>query len=325
MDARTKVASMRRIKQIRINESMTASDLAREMGESGVLGAGRFSAAVDICSELFSDKRYTNILSVAGPLVPAGLRKIIRSLIYDRMLDAIVTTGANITHDLIEAVGYSHTVGESSANDSALRRRRIGRIYDIYINQRAYQKLEKETYKFLAKIDEQKRRNIGTYELLWEFGKQVKDNNSIVRTAQKKTVPIFCPGIYDSMLGMNLWTFSQTNTLVLNPFLDFSKLVDMSYEADKVGVIILGGGLPKHHVLAANILRGGVDAAIQITFDRPEAGGLSGAPLEEAISWNKIANSKNLATVIGDATIIFPMMVLAAIQRTSKRRFSRAE
>jgi deoxyhypusine synthase len=118
---------------------------------------------------------------------------------------------------------------------------------------------------------------------------------------------------------MDLWTFSQLNTLMINPFLDFSKLVDMSYEADRVGVIILGGGVPKHHVLAGNILRGGVDAAIQITLDRPEAGGISGAPLEEAISWGKIANKGDLATVIGDATMVFPMLVLAALQRKPKR------
>lgn len=310
---------MRRIKQMKVHAGMSASDLAQEMSEAGVLVAGRFSAAVDICSELFSNRQYTNILSLAGPLVPAGLRQIVRDLLQARMLHAVVTTGANVTHDLIEALGYGHTVGQSTADDSALRRRRIGRIYDIYVSQRAYEKLEKEAYRILGEIDKEKRKNISTYELLWEFGKRVRDDNSIIRTAQQKNIPIFCPGIYDSMLGMNMWTFSQTNKLVINPFLDFSKLVDLSYEANKVGAIILGGGLPKHHVLAANILRGGVDAAVQITFDRPEAGGLSGAPLEEAISWNKIVDKRNLATVIGDATIVFPIMVLAALQRRLKK------
>jgi deoxyhypusine synthase len=304
---------------MKVHAGMSASDLAQEMSEAGVLGAGRFSAAVDICSELFSNRQYTNILSLAGPLVPAGLRQIVRDLLQARMLHAVVTTGANVTHDLIEALGYGHTVGQSTADDSALRRRRIGRIYDIYVSQRAYEKLEKEAYRILGEIDKEKRKNISTYELLWEFGKRVRDGNSIIRTAQQKNIPIFCPGIYDSMLGMNMWTFSQTNKLVINPFLDFSKLVDLSYEANKVGAIILGGGLPKHHVLAANILRGGVDAAVQITFDRPEAGGLSGAPLEEAISWNKIVDKRNLATVIGDATIVFPIMVLAALQRRLKK------
>ena len=298
---------------------MSTDDLAQEMGRAGVLGAGRFSTAVDICSRMFSDKRYTNILSIAGPLVPAGLRQIIRDLINDRLLHAIVTTGANMTHDLIESMGYRHVIGKASANDSTLQKKNIGRIYDIYISQKAYQRLEKETYKILADIDDRKRKNISTYELLWEFGKRIRDENSIIKTAEKRKAPIFCPGIYDSMFGMDLWTFSQTNTLMINPFLDFSKLVDMSYEADRVGIIILGGGVPKHYVLAGNILQGGVDAAIQITLDRPEAGGISGAPLEEAISWGKIANKRDLATVIGDATMVFPMLVLAALQRKPKR------
>jgi len=89
----------------------------------------------------------------------------------------------------------------------------------------------------------------------------------------------------------------------------------MTYEAKKVGAIILGGGMPKHHVLIANSYRGGVDAAIQITLDRPEGGGASGAPLEEAISWGKIKTQRMLATVVGDATVIFPLLTLAALER----------
>ncbi len=128
-------------------------------------------------------------------------------------------------------------------------------------------------------------------------------------------VPVLCPAIYDSMLGINLWTYSQVRKLVLNPFLDFSKIVDLCYEAKKVGAIILGGGLPKHYTLISNIFRGGVDAAIQITNDRPESGGLSGAPLEEAISWGKVKHRKNLVTLIGDASILFPMAIASVINK----------
>jgi deoxyhypusine synthase len=117
------------------------------------------------------------------------------------------------------------------------------------------------------------------------------------------------------MLGLNLWTYSQLNPLLINPFKDFSKLVDMTYNARKVGVVILGGGMPKHHVLIASSYRGGVDAAIQITLDRPDGGGASGAPLEEAISWGKIKGHQMLATVLGDATVMFPLLTLAALER----------
>jgi deoxyhypusine synthase len=153
---------------------------------------------------------------------------------------------------------------------------------------------------------------------LWEFGRQIKGKNSLLAVAFKRRIPIFCPGIFDSMLGLDLWTFSQLNPLLINPFKDFSKLVEMTCDSRRVGVVILGGGMPKHHVLVANSYRGGVDAAIQITLDRAEGGGASGAPLEEAISWGKIKDNDRLVTIVGDATVIFPLVVLAALENSHR-------
>jgi deoxyhypusine synthase len=115
------------------------------------------------------------------------------------------------------------------------------------------------------------------------------------------------------MIGLNLWTYSQLKSLRINFMLDFSRLVEIIHEAKKVGGIILGGGVPKHHLLISTIFRGGLDSAIQITMDRPESGSSSGAPLEEAISWGKAKNPKMLATIIGDATVLFPVIVGAAL------------
>ena len=162
-------------------------------------------------------------------------------------------------------------------------------------------------------MNNETKKNLAGYELLWEFGRKLKDNNSILKTCYKKKVPIICPGIQDSMLGMNLWTYSTFNKLMINSLKDLSKLTEISFESKKIGAIIIGGGLPKHHLLMANTIRGGVDVAIQITMDRPEAGGLSGAPLEEAISWRKIRNERKVANLVGDATILFPLIVAAAL------------
>jgi len=94
-----------------------------------------------------------------------------------------------------------------------------------------------------------------------------------------------------------------------------NRLTEIMFSAKKLGAIILGGGVPKHHTLIASTLRGGFDAAIQITLDRPEGGGLSGAPLEEAISWKKIKSDKKIVTVIGDATMLFPLIILSSIRK----------
>jgi len=150
-------------------------------------------------------------------------------------------------------------------------------------------------------------------ELLAEIGRRIEDSESILAIAARKNVPIICPAFVDSIAGFHLWVFGQDKRLVMDPLLDVSRLMDKVYEAKKVGVIILGGGSPKHFALFANTFREGVDSAIQITMDRPEPGGLSGASLEEAVSWGKIKPEGKSVTVIGDATIIFPIIVAAAI------------
>ena len=300
---------------MKIKRGMRMSAIAKQMEAVRTLGPGRFGRAATILAEMFADQNYSNFISLAGPIIPGGLRTLIVDLIDQRLIDGIVTTGANVTHDMLEALGHRHLAGSETLNDSKLRRRGLSRIYDLLVEQKAIEHLEKATYRMLNRVPESERRNIATHELLWEFGKQLGDNRSLLRTAQKRSVPIFCPGIFDSMLGLNLWTYSRLHPLMINPFRDFSKLVDMTYQTKKVGAIILGGGMPKHHVLIANSYRGGVDAAIQITLDRPEGGGASGAPLEEAISWGKIKNEKKLATIVGDAIVIFPLLTLAALER----------
>lgn len=297
---------------------MSLSNLAGQMEAVKVLGPGRFGKAVRILGEMFRDNDYSNFISLAGPIVPGGLRTVLTDLVDQKLLNGIVTTGANVTHDMLEALGHRHIVGSETMNDTALKRRGLSRIYDLLVKQTAIADLEKTTHKMLARIPETRRRNIASYELLWEFGKQLRDRRSLLKTAQKRSVPVFCPGIFDSMLGLNLWTYSRLNPLFINPFKDFSKLVDLTYDAKKVGVIILGGGMPKHHVLIANSYRGGLDAAVQITLDRPEGGGASGAPLEEAISWGKIKGEKKLATIVGDATVLFPLLTLAALERAGR-------
>ncbi len=302
------------VSHVQIKRGMSISALARQMEQVKVLGPGRFGKAARILGEMFSNDDYCNFISLAGPIIPGGLRALVTDLVDKKLIDGIVTTGANVTHDMLEGLGHRHIVGSEMLDDAALKRKGLSRIYDLLVKQKAIVDLEKRAHHMLSRIPEQKRRNIASYELLWEFGRQLDDRNSLLKTAEKRGVPIFCPGIFDSMLGLDLWTYSQLNQLVINPFKDFSKLVDMTFEAKLVGALILGGGMPKHHVLVANSYRGGLDAAIQITLDRPEGGGASGAPLEEAISWGKIRRQDKLVTITGDAITMFPILALAAME-----------
>ncbi|TMI76081.1 deoxyhypusine synthase [Candidatus Bathyarchaeota archaeon] len=298
---------------------MTLDALAREMKATHVLGAGRIGEAVDVVSEMFHDRSFTNFLTIAGPMVPAGFRLLFGDLIDRGFLDAIVTTGANLTHDVIESLGLHHYQGSFQVDDRKLIQRGYSRIADIFVKESSFERLDITVRKLLRKIPVADRRNFAFSDLLFRLGGMIKDRDSILHKAASRNVKIFSPGLLDSILGLSLWSFAQTETLQLNPFSDVTKMVNMAVGADKIGVLILGGGVPKHHTLLASVLREGVDRAVQITSDRPEPGGLSGAPLSESISWRKIRKGGKFVDIYGDATICLPLIIGAVLDRVKKR------
>ena len=300
-----------------IQEKMSVLELIEEMGKSGVLGAGRLYRATKLLSKIITDEDTAVFLSVAGPMVPGGLRKIIRDLIEKKQIEVLITSGANITHDLLEAFGGAH-YREISGDDENLCEMGVGRIGDIYTRSEDFELFEKKITDIFSELSNDKN-DFTIQEFLFEIGKKIPDENSILKTAANNNVPVYCPGIIDSMLGLQLWMHTQENRLFLDAVGDMHGLSDRVYSSKKVAAVMLGGGLPKHYALASNLLKGGVDAGIQITMDRSESGSLSGAPLEEAKSWAKAKCGSNLVTVIGDATIIFPLMVSGAWEMMDKK------
>jgi deoxyhypusine synthase len=293
-----------------VTEGMSTLQLIEQMGNSGVLGAGRLYRATQLLAEVMKDDETTVFLSLAGPMVPGGLRRVIRDLIAEGYVDILITSGANLTHDLLEAMGGQHYQGHDE-DDEKLCEMGLGRIGDIYTKSEDFRVLENEISNILRSIAHEADK-LTIREFITSIGNYIDDPDSIIGTASNVGVPIYSPGIVDSMLGLQLWMFTQDNQLILDAAGDMQELSDMVYSSKKVAAVILGGGLPKHYALASNLLTGGVDAAIQVTLDRSEAGSLSGAPLEEAKSWAKAKCGSKLVTVIGDATIVFPLMVAAA-------------
>ncbi len=306
---------MKQVKQIKLKRELTVSVLAEEMERAGVLGAGRVGKAVRLISEMFSDPEYTVFLSLAGPLVPGGLRHVITDLIEMEFVDVVVTTGANLVHDMVEALGFRHYIGSFRNGDRKLRRKGLGRIGDILIQQEAFIRLEDWLNEMLEDIPEDKRRRISSHEILRDIGKRLPDPDSILVKAANKQVPVICPNLADSIAGFQMWAFSQDHKLLLDPLLDTQKMIDIVFDSKKMGAIILGGGWPKHYTLFSTTFREGLDCAVQITMDRPEPGGLSGASLEEAISWSKVKPENNTVTVVSDATVVFPLIVSAVLDR----------
>ena len=206
-------------------------------------------------------------------------------------------------------------MGDFRVDDRELLKKKMGRIGNIFTRESDFENFEDYIQEILKDIDPELGANISIVELLWEIGKRTKDKNSFLRAAYEKKVPVFSPALADSVMGLQLYMFSQKNDFVLNAVGDFKELTNLVFTAKKTGAIILGGGVPKHFILNANLLRRGIDYGIQITMDREEAGSLSGAKLEEGVSWGKAKAKSKIVSCVGDVTVLFPLLFASVKER----------
>lgn len=302
----------KKISQIKIEKGASVSGIIKDM-QGAAFGARRLGEAVDILEEALRDKDNVMFLGVAGALVPAGMRPIIRNMINDGWAKVVVITGANLVHDIMEAFGYSHLKGTEHADDVKLRDKKIDRIYDVFLPNKAYEDLEVRLHKIYADLP---KKRMGVREFLFELGKRIPDKNSILRTAADKNVPVFCPGIADSAIGFQAWGYMLEHELNVDAFLDMNEIMDKTWGSKKTSIFILGGGVPKDFIMQAmQFSPKEHSSAVQITLDRPEHGGLSGAELREGISWGKLAKNARHCTVVADVTMVLPFIVAALKER----------
>ena len=312
---------MKKVHQIRLRPGMTVGELAEEMRLTGVMQGGRVGRAADILAEMFSDPSYTVFITLSGPLVPGGMRVILRDLIRDGYIDAVMTNGANMVHDIVESMGRTHYIGTTNVDDEKLYEEGYNRAYDIFIENDTFVDIEGYVGKLIDDIPEEKRDGIAIHEFLHEIGARITDEESVLKAAADKKIPIFSPGFLDCVLGIPLWLYSKQKKLVFNPLKDFDLLGDMVFDAEKSGAIILGGGTPKHHTQYMHTLRDGLDAAIQLSSARVDDGSLSGAPLRESITWGKLRKgqlAEKTATIFGEVTSLFPLIIAAALEKIEK-------
>jgi len=296
--------------RMRVWKNMGVKQLMGEFSKAG-FSAKRLGEAASIYKKMLDDKKCIKILTIAGALVAGGMRNVFVKAINSNLADIIVATGSTLTHDLIEAFGVKHIQGDAYANDIKLSKKNINRIYNVFLPNKGYLVLEKKLQKIFPKLPQERMSPRKFFDLL---GQKIKDKNSLIKAAYKKKIPIFCPGITDSILGFQLWMYGQDHNLKVDSQLDIADFLELIWKKKRYGAVILGGGMPKHFVAGMMQVSGdSLNYAIQITMDRPEHGGVSGAPLREAKSWKKIAADALTTDVICDITIAFPLLVASLI------------
>lgn len=300
--------------------------------------ARNLNRAATIYDRMLGDTDCAVVLCLAGSLISAGLKQVVVDLLRSRMVDAIVSTGANIVdQDFFEGLGYRHYIGSQFADDAQLRDLNIDRIYDTYINEDELRICD-ETLGRLA--DSLEPRPYSSREFIVEMGRYLVEQNlgadSIVRTAYELGVPIFVPAFSDCSAGFGLVYHQYHNPdrhLSLDSAKDFLELTRIKMANPSTGLLMIGGGVPKNFaqdiVVAADVL--GADApmhkyAIQLTVADERDGALSGSTLKEASSWGKV-DTVYEQMVFGEATVTFPLLAGYAFHKRSwearpERRFN---
>lgn len=295
---------MKPVKQINIKEGMKVNELVGEMEKSGVMGAGRIAKATNIWESMIKDKDCKVFLGLAGAMVPGGMKDIVIDMLDAGWIDVLVTTGANLTHDLVEALGYHHMQGSSNVDDKELHKKKIDRIYDSYMPNEVYEGMED----FFGKHFDKLSTITNVKEFLWKIGALI-DKKSILHSCYKNKIPVFCPALTDSGIGLMVWgNLAKGKSINLSEFEDLKEILDIAWTCKKAGVVYIGGGVPKNHIQQAMQFSKGAMYGVQITMDRPESGGSSGAELREGISWGKLNYKGSYADVICDATIALPLI-----------------
>ena len=259
-------------------------------------------------------------LGVAGALSAGGLRMVIAHLIAGRYVDCLVSTGANLYHDLHETRGRRHFIGSHRADDRALQTHHIDRVYDTLVDEDEFVENDIWIAQFVSTLDA---RPYSSREFLYRLGEHLwkeTGRDGILTAAFRSKVPIFCPAIADSSIGMGVsqGRMADGSRGQIDVIGDIAESANIVIRRPRTASVVLGGGTPKNFInqasLQAEFYRPGIEGhryALQIVTDVPHFGGASGSTLDEALSWGKLAADADHVTVHADATIALPLLVSA--------------
>jgi deoxyhypusine synthase len=320
-----------RVRPFSVGSPMTAAQLLEAMGGTS-FQARNVAQAAQIWKRMLADDCVI-MFGLAGALVPGGMRKVIVYLIENRLIDVLVSTGANLFHDVYETLGKPHYQGSAQSDDHELGRRRINRFYDVLAPESDFSAAEEFVTQLSYTLD--RNHPYSTREYFRTVGEAlipVAQEEGILTAAAKHDVPVYSPALGDSVHGLAI-AFGRARSSETGPKVqpvlfdiigDVLETAHIAATAPATGVIYVGGGTPKNFIQQAEVggyifqrELAGHKYAIQITMDQPQWGGLSGCTFEEAQSWRKIAPDATMVTVNVEATVALPIIVSALAEASA--------
>jgi len=275
--------------------------------------ATHLSKAYDVI-KLMKKEKATVFLAMTSNLVSSGLREVFAHITKNKLVDVIITSTGSIEEDIMK-VDKPFLLGDFDFSDIELHRAGINRVGNIFIPDERYEKFEDFIMPVFTDLYAQQKKSnklISPSALIKILGSKVNDENSFLYWASKNNIPVYCPGITDGAIGIQLYFFKKKHAdFGIDVSADMNELANSVLQADKTGGIILGGGIAKHHTIGINILREGLDYAVYVSTAEEYDGSLSGAKPKEAKSWSKLKEEGNSVLVNCDATIAFPLLAPA--------------
>jgi len=304
---------MKAVKDLNINENTTIKELINQFSKAGGFSASKVAKAAKIIKNMQSDKDCFKILSHPACIVSTGTRGLIRDLVKNKKVDAIMTTCGTLDHDLAR-LWKDYYQGSFMMDDKELHKKGINRLGNVLIPNECYGEVLEDNLQPIIKKLHAERKEWSVHELIWAFGEAIQNEkgakDSIIYWAWKNKIPVYLPGPLDGAWGAQLWNYWQMNKdFKLNLFEDDQDFYVRVTDAKKAGAIMLGGGISKHHVIWFNQFRDGLDYAVQVSTAVEYDGSLSGAQTREAISWGKVKKEASHITVEGDVTLILPLIL----------------
>ena len=298
----------RRVRDLKIGPETTIRELMESFRDIGGFTAAKVRNGYDILKKMFSEEN-TTFLSFPADIISTGTRGIINDLVKKKLVDVIITTNGMLDHDIARTYTDYYS-GSFDFSDRELRRIGINRLGNVFIPDESYGIIIEEKVGSIIEDLYSVKKEWSAVEFIKEAGLRINNKDSILYNAAKNDIPVFVPGITDGSFGSQLWSFYERNRdFKINLLADEHMLSDIIFEAKKTGALMVGGGISKHHTIWWNQFRGGLDYAVYVTTEQEFDGSLSGAKLEEAISWKKIKEDAEFANIYGDATVILPLLL----------------
>ncbi len=311
------------VKDLDVTKRTSAKELMTMWQDGGGFTAKKLAVASDLLHRMVADNQEKVILSFPAALMATGTRGVLRDLVKHKLVDCVITTCGTLDHDLAR-LWEDYYAGSFDMDDRQLHRDGVNRLGNVLVPNSSYGEiLEHKLRPLLEEWYQSGAKHFSTRELnakLGEWaGREKNKEESLLYWAWKNHIPVYVPGPTDGSVGAQVWmTYQNHRDIRFDLLKDEQELSDFVFAAKRLGSLMIGGGISKHHVIWWSQFRAGLDTVVYITTAQESDGSLSGARVKEAVSWGKVKEDAQWETVEGDATVLLPLLVADLFERITK-------